>query len=224
MGTEIFIKRPDGTESRGYLTLAAKSDAPGVVVIQEWWGLQDQVKGLCDRFAAAGFSALAPDLYNGEVVPYHDRERAGEAMNSLDFGAATGQAVKGAVDYLAQNGAKVGIVGFCMGGAVAILGAAKLEGLSAAVSYYGLPPEEAATPAEVKIPLMGHFANRDDWASPAAADAFEAGLKKSGKEFEFFRYDAEHAFANEQRLAAHDRKAAELAWGRTLGFLSRHLA
>lgn len=224
MGTEIFIKHPDGTETRGYLTLAARGDAPGVVVIQEWWGLQDQVKGLCDRFAAAGFSALAPDLYNGEVVPYHDRERAGEAMNSLDFAAATGQTVKGAVEYLRQNGAKVGIVGFCMGGAVAVLGAAKLEELSAAVAYYGLPPEEAVTPADLAIPLMGHFASRDDWCSPAVAARFESGLKEAGKAFEFFHYEADHAFANEQRLAAHDRQAAELAWGRTIGFLSRHLA
>src|ERR1700743_3242355 len=97
MGTSIAFKRPDGKEAHGYLANAAKGNAPGVVVIQEWWGLQDQVKGLCDRFAAAGFTALAPDLYGGKVVPYHDRAEAAHSMNSLDFGDATTQGVQGAV-------------------------------------------------------------------------------------------------------------------------------
>jgi carboxymethylenebutenolidase len=223
MGTDISFKRPDGQDAAGYLALAARGDAPGVIVIQEWWGLQAQVKSICDRFARAGFSALAPDLYRGTVVPYHDTRRASEQMNSLDFIDATTQTVRGAADFLAKSGAKVGIVGYCMGGAVVGIASAKVPGLSAGVAYYGLPPGEAAQPAEVKIPLQGHFASQDDWCTPAVVDMFEAGLKAAGKEFDFFRYDAGHAFANEQRATVHDRAAAELAWSRTTGFLGKHL-
>ena len=96
MGTSITFKRPDGKDTGGYLAQAARADAPGVVVIQEWWGLQDQIKGICDRFALAGFDALAPDLYNGVVVPYHDTDAAGKEMNSLNFIDATEQNVRGA--------------------------------------------------------------------------------------------------------------------------------
>ncbi len=125
MGTSITFKRPDGKDADGYLANAARGNAPGVVVIQEWWGLSDQIKGLCDRFAVAGFDALAPDLYKGKVVPYHDTDAAGKEMNSLDFMDATTQTVRGAAQYLSQNGAKVGLTGFCLGGAVTIIGASR---------------------------------------------------------------------------------------------------
>ena len=223
MGTDISFKRPDGQDAAGYLALAAKGDAPGVIVIQEWWGLQEQIKSVCERFARAGFSALAPDLYRGTVVPYHDTRRAGEQMESLDFMDATTQTVRGAVDFLAKSGAKVGIVGYCMGGAVAGIAGAKVPGLSAGVAYYGLPPGEAVKPAEMMVPLQGHFASQDDWCTPAVVDAFEAGLKEAGKTFEFYRYDASHAFANEQRATVHDRPAAEQAWSRTVAFLDKYL-
>jgi carboxymethylenebutenolidase len=134
LGAEITFKRPDGGDAKGYLTNSARGDAPGVVVIQEWWGLAEQIKALVDRFALAGFDALAPDLFNGVVVPYHDAERASKEMMSLNFLDATEQTVRGAVQYLKRNGAKVGIAGFCMGGAVAIIGAAKIPELTAAVS------------------------------------------------------------------------------------------
>ncbi|MGB3272907.1 MAG: dienelactone hydrolase family protein [Xanthobacteraceae bacterium] len=223
MGTTITFKRPDGKDATGYLANAAQGNAPGVVVIQEWWGLSEQIKGLTDRFALAGFDALAPDLYNGVVVPYHDTELANKEMTSLDFMDATTQTVRGAVQYLKRNSAKVGLTGFCMGGAVTIIGAAKVAELSAAVAFYGIPPEQAAKPADVKIPLQGHFANRDDWCTPAVVDAFEKGLKAAGKPAEFFRYEADHAFVNEQRAAVHDREAAELAWDRATAFFHKHL-
>jgi carboxymethylenebutenolidase len=223
MGTNIGYKRPDGKENAGYLALAARADAPGIVVIQEWWGVQDQIKGICDRFALAGFDALAPDLYKGVVVPYHDDAAAGMEMDSLDFADATEQNVRGAAQFLSRNGAKVGITGFCLGGLVAVIAAARISEFTAAIPFYGLPPEDLIKPAEVKIPLQGHFALRDEWITPAMVDTFEAGLKASGKTFEIFRYDADHAFLNEQRAAAHDRQAAELAWGRAVDFFSRHL-
>ena len=224
MGAQISFKRPDGGDAAGYLSNAARGDAPGVVVIQEWWGLQDQIKAMCDRFALAGFDALAPDLFNGVVVPYHDRAAAGREMSSLNFIDATEQTVRGAVLYLKRNGAKVGLTGFCMGGAVAIIGAAKIPELTAAVSFYGVPPEQAMKPADVKIPLQGHFANRDDHITPKIVDDFEKALVAAGGAAEFFRYDADHAFVNEQRVAVHDREAAELAWSRATRFFHKHLA
>jgi len=223
MGTLVTFKRPDGAEAKGYLANAARGDAPGLVVIQEWWGLQEQIKGLCDRFALAGFDALAPDLYKGVVVPYHDAAAAGREMSSLNFIEETEQTVRGAAQFLKRNGAKAGLTGFCMGGAVAIIGAAKLPELTAAVSFYGIPPAQAVNPADVKIPLQGHFANRDDYISPAIVDAFEAAMKAAGLQPDFYRYEADHAFVNEQRMAVHDREAAEIAWQRATTFFRTHL-
>src|SRR5271165_4541824 len=223
MGVSITFKRPDGHDAQGYLANAAAGDAPGLVVIQEWWGLSEQIKAMVDRFALAGCDALAPDLYGGKVVPYHDADAAGKEMSSLDFLDATSQSVRGAAQYLARNGAKVGIAGFCMGGAVTVIGAAHIPELAAAVTFYGLPPAEAVKPADVNIPLQGHFANRDDYFTPKSVDAFEQGMKAAGKSFESFRYDADHAFVNEQRMAVHDRHAAELAWDRATAFFKKHL-
>jgi carboxymethylenebutenolidase len=222
MGTSITFARPDGKQASGYLASAGRANAPGVVVIQEWWGLQDQIKGICDRFALAGYDALAPDLYAGTVVPYHDTNAAGKEMNSLNFLDAVDQTVRGAAQLLKKSGTKVGLTGFCLGGAVTIIGACRVPELSAAVCFYGIPPESVAKPADIKVPLQAHFANQDDWCTPAAVDAFEAALKAAGNTAEIFRYDASHAFVNEQR-DVYDRAAAELAWGRTLKFWATHL-
>ena len=223
MGTRITFKRPDGKEAAGYLAKAGRANAPAIVVIQEWWGLQDQIKGICDRFALAGYDALAPDLYGGTVVAYHDTDAANREMSSLNFLEATDQLVRGAALFLKKSSAKVGLTGFCLGGAVTILGAARIPELAAAVCFYGLPPATAATPADVKIPLQGHFSNQDDWCTPQAVDAFAAGLKAAGKSAEFFRYDAGHGFMNEQR-DYYERAVAETAWGRMLEFLAKHAA
>lgn len=223
MGTRITFKRPDGKEAAGYLAKAGRANAPAIVVIQEWWGLQDQIKGICDRFALAGYDALSPDLYNGVVVPYHDRDAAGKEMGSLNFLDATEQTVRGGVQYLKKNAVKVGLTGFCMGGAVTIIGACKIPELSAGVCFYGIPPDTVAKPADIKIPLQGHFALRDDWCTPEAVDKLEAAMKAAGKKTELYRYEADHGFVNEQRPDSHDRAAAELAWERTLGFWRQHL-
>src|SRR5262245_15046709 len=222
MGTRIQFSRADGQAAEGYLAKAGRARAPGVVVIQEWWGLQDQIKGICDRLALAGYDALAPDLYAGTVVPYHDTEAAGREMNSLNFLEATDQAVRGAALFLKRTGAKVGLTGFCLGGAVTILGACRISELSAAVCFYGLPPETVATARDIKVPLHSHFADQDDLCTPAAVDKFEADLKAAGKIAEFCRYHAQHAFMNEQR-DVYDRAAAEQAWERMLSFWSQHL-
>lgn len=223
MGTRIPFARPDGKTAEGYLSLAGKANVPGVVVIQEWWGLQDQIKGLCDRFALLGYDALAPDLYAGTVIPYHDSDAAMREMGSLNFLDACDQSVRGAAQFLLRSSPKVAVSGFCMGGAVALLGACRVPEFSAAVPFYGLPPETVATPADVKVPVQGHFANSDDFVTPEKVDAFEAGLKAAGKSAEFYRYDASHAFMNEQR-SVHDRHCAELAWERASAFLAKYLS
>lgn len=224
MGSMIEFDRVDGkAQARGYLAEAARADAPGVVVIQEWWGLQDQIKGICDRLAAAGYHALAPDLYGGIAVPYHDPDAANRAMGSLDFMDATDNAVRGAIQFLKRRGGRVGLTGFCMGGAVTVIGAVRIPELDAAVCFYGLPPAQAADPAQIRVPFQGHFANRDDWCTPESVNQFETMLKAAGVQADLFRYDADHGFVNEQRDAVHDAASAALAWERMLGFWKQHL-
>lgn len=222
MGTAVAFKRPDDEDASGYLANAASGDAPGVIVIHAVWGLTDHIKAVCDRFALAGFDALAPDLYKGKVVPFHDLDAANLKMSSLDLIDATTQNVRGAAQYLARNGAKVGLTGFCLGGALTIIGAAKVPEFAAGVVFYGIPAQHAAKPAEVAIPLQAHFANKDDWCTPQMVDRFEKGMNAAGKTLELFRYNAEHGFVSEQ-LPCHNRTAAEVAWGRTTGFFRKHL-
>ncbi len=222
MGVTIPFKRPDGKDASGYLAHCGQAKAPGVVIIQEWWGLQEQIKGLCDRFALAGYDALAPDLYAGTVIPYHDAEAAGREMNSLNFLEATDQIVRGAAQFLLRSSPKVAIAGFCMGGAVALLAAVRVPEFSAALPFYGLLPEAVAKPADIKIPVQGHFANSDDHITPEKVDAFEKAMKAAGKPVEVYRYDASHAFMNEQR-SVHDRACAELAWERAAASLKTHI-
>lgn len=224
MGKMITFKRIDGYEALGYLAEATAQHAPGVVVIQEWWGLQGQIKAVCERFAAAGFNALAPDLYNGRVVSYHDAAAANGAMSSLNFKTTTEQAVRGAVQYLKSRGVKVGLTGFCMGGAVAIIGAVHIPELDAAVAFYGIPPAAVAAAKNIRVPFQGHYANQDDWCSPVMVDAFEKELKSAGKTYEIYRYDGQHAFMNSERKEVYSAEAAQQAWDRCLAFFKKYLA
>src|SRR5262249_15432506 len=130
MGSHISFKRIDKLDTPGYLAKAGKDHAPAVIVIQEWWGLSGNITAICDRFALAGYDALAPDLYSGRIVPYHDRAAAEQEMKSLNFQDAAQNVIPGAIQYLKKSSPKVGMVGFCMGGAVAML-SAQSEGLSA---------------------------------------------------------------------------------------------
>ena len=224
MGATVSFPRTQGGTAQGYLAEAKDPQAPGVVVIQEWWGLQGQIQGVCDRFAAEGFTALAPDLYGGKVIPYHDAAAASAAMNALDFKAATDEAVRGAAQHLRARGGKVGIAGFCMGGAVAIVAAVRVPELSAAVSFYGIPPESVAAPEDVRVPLQLHAAARDSWCTPQAVDAFERRLRAAGKTFEIYRYPGDHAFMNSERREVYDDASAKLAWTRCVGFFRKYLA
>ena len=220
MGQIIDFARPDGGKTKGYLALAGEG-RPGIVVIQEWWGLNDQICGVADRFARAGWNALAPDLYKGRVTQKPDE--ANHLMEGLDFPGATHQDIRGAAQRLKQGGAKVAVMGFCMGGALTVAAAVHVPEAAAAVCFYGIPPKDFADPAKIKIPFQGHFASRDDWCTPKAADELEAALKQAGAPFELHRYEANHGFFNERSEANYDAASANLAWDRMTKFLTGRL-
>ncbi|MEJ2345775.1 MAG: dienelactone hydrolase family protein [Gammaproteobacteria bacterium] len=213
--------RPDGKECPAYYSAPAAGDAaPGVVVIQEWWGLNDQIVGAAERLVESGHRVLVPDLYRGDVTL--EAAEAAHKMENLDFPDAAAQDARGAVQHLKQTSPKVGVVGFCMGGVVALMTAMYAPEVDAAVSWYGVPPEEAGDPSRIAIPVQGHFAMRDSFFSPDKVDALEQKLKSGGVSHEFFRYDAEHAFGNETG-PHYDAEAAKLAWERTLAFFAQQL-
>ena len=229
MGTMISYKRPDGQDVNGYLALPADGkSAPGIVVIQEWWGLNDQIKSVADMLAAAGYRALVPDLYRGKVAL--EANEAEHLMTNLNFGDAAGQDVRGAVQYLKGSGSeKVGVTGFCMGGALTLLSAVNVPEVDAGVVWYGFPPLEYVDASRIKAPLLGHWATEDTVFPIAKVDELEKKLGEAHAKFEFHRYDAKHAFANETAdsknlpYLKHDAMAAELAWRRTMDFLAKHL-
>jgi carboxymethylenebutenolidase len=221
MGQHIDFKRPDGSDCRGYFADAG-AGKPAVVVIQEWWGLNDQICGVVDRFARAGFSALAPDLYHGRVTG--DPDEASHLMTGLDFPGATHQDIRGAVDWLRARSSKVACMGFCMGGALTIAAAVHVPGLAAAVCFYGIPPKEFADPANICVPFQAHFASKDDWCTPQAGDALEQAMRGAGQTPEIHRYEADHAFFNERRADVYNANHANQAWERTIEFLKRTLA
>lgn len=220
MGGIVSFNRPDGQECSGYYTEPKNGDrAPGVIVIQEWWGLNDHIKGIADHMATAGYRTLAPDLYKGKVTL--DDAEAAHLMSSLDFKDAITQNVRGAAQFLKQNNSKVGVIGFCMGGALSMLAAMYVPEATAVSCWYGVPPPEAGDPRTIRVPLQGHFALQDTFFTPAVVDALEAKLREGGVHYEFYRYDAEHAFGNDTG-SHYNAEAARLAWQRTFSFLAKH--
>jgi len=224
----INIKRPDGNECSGfYVEPAGGKTAPGIVVIQEWWGLNDQMKGVASRLAAAGYRALVPDLYRGKVGL--EKKEAEHLMSGLNFGDAAGQDIRGAVQHLKNDSPKVAVMGFCMGGALTLLAAANVPEADAAITWYGLPPLDYIDATKIKAPLMGHWATNDEYFNISQVDALEQKLKQSGVKFEFHRYQAQHGFANETAgtvagvATRFDPAAAETAWQRTMAFLKKHV-
>ncbi len=228
MGKTISFKRPDGKSVNGYLAEPAQgAKAPAMVVIQEWWGLNDQIRGVADKLAAAGYRALVPDLYRGKVAV--EAKEAEHLMTGLNFGDAAGQDVRGAVQHLKAASPKVGVTGFCMGGALTLLAAVNVPEANAAVIWYGYPPLEYVDATKIKAPLQGHFATEDQAFPIAKVDELEKKLKAANVKYEFYRYKAKHAFANEtaneRKLAMleYNPQAAELAWKRTMDFLAKNL-
>jgi carboxymethylenebutenolidase len=221
MGQIVTFKRPDGNDCNGYLASPAAGErAPGVVVIQEWWGLNDQIKGVADKLAALGYRALVPDLYKGKVTL--DVAEAKHLMTNLNFGDAATQEVRGAAQHLKQSSAKVGVVGFCMGGALTVLAAMYVKEADACSSWYGFPPEQAGDVKTIRTPLQLHFAEQDQSFPPEGARALEAKLKEGNVPFESYWYNAGHAFFNEKG-PNYNPECAKLAWDRTVSFFEKHL-
>ena len=228
MGSTVTYQRPDGQSVQGYLA-EAKQALASVVVIQEWWGLNDQIRGVAERFALAGYTALVPDLYRGKSTV--EAEEAHHLMGALNFGDAAAQDVRGAVQFLKARGGKVGVTGYCMGGALTILAMTMAPEADAGVVWYGLPPLDYVDASKIKGPLMAHWAEQDGAFAIASVDPLEARLREAGVAYTGHRYLAQHGFANETAqgpnrlpITQYDAAWAQIAWDRTFSFFGRHLA
>lgn len=227
MGSMIEFARPDGKRAPGYLTEASPPHAPGVVLFEEWWGLDDRIKETADRLASHGFNVIVPDLYRGRSAATGGE--ANHLMEGLDFGDAASQDAAGAARYLREHGAKrVGVAGFCMGGALAMLSVMHGNEFDSASIWYGYPPPDAGDPAKIGVPLQGHWALDDTHFTIEGVDAIERALEAAGSSPEFHRYDAKHGFFNTGEpgaggLGHYDREHAETAWRRTIDFFDRTL-
>jgi carboxymethylenebutenolidase len=215
----------DGERARGYLALPPRGSGPGVLVLQEWWGLVDHIRDVCDRLARAGFVALAPDLYRGETAS--DPDAAGRLMMDLALPRAA-RDLDGAVTALlgenATAGGRVGALGFCMGGQLALLAGTRNRRIGAVVDCYGIHPNVTLELAGLEAPVLGIFAENDTSVPPAAVRKLEAELAAAGKRRDFTLFPGVgHAFLNDTRPDAYDAPAAERAWGMILSFLRAEL-
>jgi carboxymethylenebutenolidase len=218
----------NGTTGSGYLATPERGAGLGLLVIQEWWGLVDHIKDVCDRFAAEGFTALAPDLYHGETAGEPDE--AGKKMMAMDLGRAA-RDLDGAVDLLlgsdAVRGDGIGVTGFCMGGGLAlVLATRRPDAVRACVPFYGVIPWPEAQPdwTALEAAVQGHFAEKDAFFTPEKVAELEATLRDLGKEADLIVYPGvDHAFFNDERREVYDEGAARTAWTRTLEFLRAKL-
>lgn len=223
MGERISF-RSDGHEESGYLARPGQA-GPGVVVIQEWWGLVPHIERVADRLAEAGLVALAPDLYHGKTTKSPDE--AGKLMMSLRIDDAA-RDLAGAIAFLKRHpdvkGAKVGVVGFCMGGALALFAACRNRDVGACVVFYGGHPNVKPDLRSLDAPVLGLYAGKDTFVSPEVVAELDRQLTALGKPHEFHTYaEASHAFFNDTRPEVYDEAAAADAWENTLMFFRRHL-
>lgn len=220
---EIVSFASNGTSGQGYL---ADGGGPGIIVIQEWWGLVPHIKSVADRFAAEGYTALAPDLYHGAAASEPDE--AGKLMMAMKLDRA-GKDLSGAVDFLQERTGrkKVGVVGFCMGGGLTLtLACQRPDAVAAAAPFYGVIPWPEAQPNwdALTAVVEGHYAEDDAFASPEASRALEADLQKRGKSASIHVYEGtHHAFFNDDRPDVYDAAAAATAWKRTLALFAANL-
>ncbi|MCX7620603.1 MAG: dienelactone hydrolase family protein [Acidimicrobiales bacterium] len=213
----------NGHTCSGYLAAPGSGSGPGVVVIQEWWGLVPHIKDVCDRFASEGFVALAPDLYHGQTTTEPDE--AGKLMMALNIEQAVKE-MSGAVDYMlsldAVSSKTVGVIGFCMGGGLAlILAARRPDAVSACAPFYGVIPWEGAQPdySQLSAKVRGHFAENDGFFGPELAKALEQQLRDLGKDAVITIHPGvEHAFFNDSRPEVYDETASRRAWNETIAF------
>jgi carboxymethylenebutenolidase len=215
----------NGSTAHGYLARPAGGSGPGVIVLQEWWGLVDHIKAVADRFAAEGFVALAPDLYHGKATTRPDE--AGRLMMALDIERAV-RDVRGAISYLLEGGGarpgKVAAIGFCMGGQLALATACADARVGAVADFYGVHPQAKLDLAKLQAPVLGIFAENDGFVTPAVARKLEADLQSAGKRTDFQIFSGvDHAFFNDSRPDVYDAAAASDAWQRTLRFFQGNL-
>lgn len=217
----------DGGSSdfEGYVAPSKSGGGPGVIVMQEWWGLVPHIKNVCDRFAAEGFTALAPDLYKGDSTT--DPSDAATLMQALHV-AETEQILRKAVLVLLARPEcttrQVGIVGFCMGGQLAMFGAGANPAIGACVDFYGIHPKVQPSYRDLNGPVLGIFAEHDGYATPEAVRALDKELTLLEKPHEFHTYPGtDHAFFNDDRPEVYNADAAADAWRRTLEFLRAHV-
>jgi carboxymethylenebutenolidase len=219
-----MVKFPtNGTTTDGYLATPASGKGPGILVIQEWWGLVGHIKNVADRFAAEGFSALAPDMYHGKTADEPDS--AGKLFMALNIGQAE-KDLKGAAAYLAQHSStqKLGVVGFCMGGQLALFAATLNPSIGATVNFYGVHPNVKPDYAKLSGPVLGLFGEKDAFVTPDTAKQVDAEIKKAGKKSEIHIYPGvDHAFFNDENKGAYNKQAADDAWRRTLAFFRSNL-
>lgn len=222
MGEMVTFPANGGTAG-GYLAKPASGTGKGVVVIQEWWGLNGNIKGIADRFAAEGFVALAPDMYHGKVTDEPDE--AGKMLMALNVPQAE-KDLRGAVSYLKNlTGSPVGTVGFCMGGALSLFAACSNNGdVGACVDFYGGHPAVKYNFDGLTAPVLGLWAENDDFVNPNVP-GYEAALKERGKKYEFITYPGtQHAFFNDEHPEPqYNPKAAAEAWQKTLAFFRANL-
>ena len=227
MGENIEFVAGDGRAVGGYLARGPQG-GPGVVVIQEWWGLIDQIERVCDRLSQAGFTALAPDLYDGTKVPLEEPDGAAKEMMALQLHEAAAE-LSGAVDFLIQatGSDRVGVIGFCMGGGLAlVLGDLRPDAVKAVVPCYGVHPWPEAHPTyeHYQAATQIHCAGHDDFFTPEAAQALVGTLESRHLDVELFVYpESSHAFFNEDRPEVYDEAAARLLWERATDFLAARL-
>jgi carboxymethylenebutenolidase len=221
-GTMVDFQSNGGT-TQGYLATPASGKGPGVLVIQEWWGLVPHIKSVCDRFAAEGFSALAPDMYHGQTASEPDT--AGKLFMALNIAQAE-KDLRGAARFLAQHSstARVGAVGFCMGGQLALFAATVNPSVGATVNFYGVHPNVKPDYSKLSGPVLGLFAEKDGFVTPQTARDVDAAIKKAGKQSEIHIYpNVDHAFFNDENQAAYHKASADDAWRRTLTHFRQHL-
>lgn len=223
---EMVTFPANGRTAEGYLAIPSSGRGPGILLVQEYWGLVGHIKAVADRLAAAGFVVLAPDLYHGKEAKSPDD--AGKLMMALNIGQAS-KDLRGAADYLVAasevSPKRIAAMGFCMGGQLALFAACEApDRIGAVVDFYGVHPAVKPDVTQLSGPVLAHFATRDKSTPRDVAKAFVDQLRSAGKEIEVHSYDADHAFFNDERPAVYNPEAAKLAWDRTLAFFKRVLA
>jgi len=216
----IPFTRPDGSERVGYWARPSDNNPSGIgiVIAHELWGVDGPMRDLAERFAALGHVAFVPDLFRGQLPK--DVGEGLAVMAALDMTDTVTQDLAGATSLLTREGLRVGLLGLCFGGALAIAAATRLRDLHASVCFYGVPDLTVFDPAQIRVPFLGHFAKRDTWCTPEKVAALEARLPAG---VEVHHYDSDHAFMNPTGSGFSPENAA-IAWQRTVEFIDKRLS